>query len=273
MGKRNGKRDVDAQADYHGCTAEQMRHALDRALPSWQGLSRVRVIHGQGTALTPTLLEWCRERGIPCQTEPTNPGSSLLYPSQRVQKQENFGTALRERMPEELQQLRFAPPDPEAQRKAQEEQRRAQEEQRRRELARKELERREKDKEAEAERKRRQDALLWEAEKARLDAMNRQGGKQWENDVKPKAPAIVTRSVHTPQQEGYWKGELVRVADTDTETLKKEKRTGLDKLAPPIEDKPAEKPEKQKKPAAPTRDETADRALFEAEMARLMEGG
>jgi DNA-nicking Smr family endonuclease len=63
MAKRNGKKDADTQVDYHGCTAEQLRHALDRALPSWLGMGRVRVIHGQGTALTPTLLEWCRERG------------------------------------------------------------------------------------------------------------------------------------------------------------------------------------------------------------------
>src|SRR5258708_1376600 len=108
-----------------------MRLTLDRMLPSWKGMSRVRVIHGQGTALTPTVLQWCRERGIPYETERDNPGSTLLFPNQRPQAEESFGTVLRERMPEQLQNLRFTPSSPE-------ERLRAEQEQRRRELARKE---------------------------------------------------------------------------------------------------------------------------------------
>jgi hypothetical protein len=262
VARRNGKRDTDTEVDYHGMTAEQMRLALDRALPSWKGMSRVRVIHGQGTALMPTLLRWCSERGIPHETERDNPGSTLLFPNQRPQPQESFGTALRERMPEELQNLRLTPSSPE-------EQQRALEEQRRRELARKELERREKEKAEAAERKRKQDEALWAAEKARLDAMDKQKSrKNWE-DNKPNAPRVVTRGVHTKMQEGYWRAELVRVADTETETLQKQKKTGLDKLEPPLMPK-AEEPPKEKKPKTPARDEAADRALFEEEMARLM---
>lgn len=263
MAKRGGKKDVDAEADFHGMTAEQFRQALDRHLPGWKGMGRVRVVHGQGTSLLPTLHQWCKERAIEFQLEAHNPGSTLLFPNRRLQSVEMPLNTLGDRMPEALKQIRFAPPDPEAQKREQERQRLAI-------LARKELERRQQTKAADEARKQRQDAQLWEAEKARLDALDRKKSRpKWE-ETKPAAPRVVTRGVHTKQQEGYWKAELVRVADTDTDTLKKEKLTGLDKLAPPLEPAAPQKPE-QKKPAVPTRDEAADRALFEAEMSRLME--
>lgn len=272
MARKNGKKDIDSEVDYHGMTAEQMRMELDRRLPGWKGMSRVRVVHGQGTSLTPTLLAWCRERGIEWLTEPHNPGSTLLFPNRRQTTDETFINPIRAAMPEELQKMRLAPPTQAEQQRAIEQQK-AFEEQRRRELARKELARRAQEKAAETERKRRQDEALWAAEKARLDAADKNhSAKKWEADRKPTAPAVVTRSVHTKHQEGYWRAELVRVADTETETLQKQKKTGLDKLAPPIEPKPPQKAEEKRAPK-PTRDEAADRALFEAEMARLMEEG
>lgn len=266
MAKRGGKKDVDAEVDFHGMTAEQFRQALDRHLHGWKGLGRVRVVHGQGTSLLPTLHEWCRERAIEFHLEPHNPGSTILFPNRRPQTVETPLNTVSEKMPEALKQMRFAPPDPETLKRQAEEQRRQQ-------LVRKELEKRHKEQAAEVERKRRQDALLWEAEKARLDAVDKhRSQKKWE-DTKPGAPRVVTRSIHTKMQEGYWRSELVRVADTDTDTLKKEKLTGLDKLAPPMEavDPNAKQKQEPQKPAAPKRDVNADNALFEEEMARLME--
>lgn len=267
MGKKGGKKDVDLVVDYHGCTVEEMRHALEHQWSSWRGRRSVRVIHGQGAALRPELERWCRERGISFAAEPNNPGSTKLFPSDRTLPVTKIGTSLQEKglrlTPEEEAYLR----DPEALRRAQEEarKRQAEEERKRRE-------------EAAANRAQQQrDEALWRAEVARLDAQDRGRSKKnrGEERGKPAAPVVVPPAV-IKHQEGYWRAELVRVADTDHDTLKKEKRTGLDKLAPPMEPKPPQPAPTAATPAAPprpTRDEAADRALFEAEMARLTEQG
>lgn len=266
MAKKGGKKDVDVEADYHGCTAEQMRHALERRWPEWRGMSRVRVIHGQGVSLRPELMQWCEAKGVPCVAEANNPGSTLLFPNQRtLPAAPRMGSTLADKglrlTPEQEAELR----NPEAVRRArQEELRRKQEEERKR-------------REAEADQiaKQRRDEALWCSEMARLDAQDKNYAAKKrlaERDAKPATPVIIPPAV-IKHQEGYWRSELVRVAETDTETLKKEKRTGLDKLAPPMEAKPPQAPTAAAPaaPATPTRDEAADRALFEAEMARLFD--
>jgi hypothetical protein len=258
--KRGDKNDVDAEVDYHGCTVEQMRHALQQRWPEWRGMRRVRVIHGQGLALKPALLRWCRERGIPFAPEPHNPGSTYIYPASRQLTETSLTNTLAEKglrlTPEQEAALR----DPQAALRAQQEACRRQQEEERRKHA----------EEANRKAQQRRDEALWQAEMARLDALDkRHSQKPKENGEKPSAPILLPPTV-IKHQEGYWRAELVRVADTDTETLQKQKRTGLDKLAPPLETKPPQKPSGA--PAsAPKRDEAADRALFEAEMARLAE--
>jgi len=254
--ERRNKNDVDAELDLHGLTVEQMRHALEKRWPKWRGMQRVRVIHGQGDALKPALEHWCTERGIAFERERANPGSLILLPSRRLQETIPFGVTLREKglqlTPEQEAELR----DPQAAARARQEalRRRKQEEEQRRAEA------------ATQAANARQDEALWKAEMARLDALERKHIAP--SDI--RAPRILPPT-QIKHQEGYWRAELVRVADTDTDTLKKQKRTGLDKLAPPLEPKPADPPAKAT-PARPKRDEEADRALFEAEMARLSKG-
>lgn len=259
MPKKGGKKDVDVEVDYHGLTVEEMRHALERRWPTWRGLRRVRVVHGQGTALKPELERWCREMGIAFASEPNNPGSTRLFPTERTLPEMALNTTLAEKglrlTPEQEAELR----DPQAILRAKEEEKR-----RRQEEERKRLE----DEAAQRAKQRREEAL-WQAEVARLDALDRNRPKRKTDDGKPNAPVIVPPSV-IKHQEGYWRAELVRVADTETEVLNKQKRTGLDKLAPPIEPKPPKPaPAAPGRPAPPARDEATDRALFEAEMARL----
>jgi hypothetical protein len=77
---------VDDEADFHGYTRAEMFRWLNATWASrrWQGMRRVRVIHGKGVVLGSALREWCEAKGIPCQMEPGNPGSTILYPNQQV---------------------------------------------------------------------------------------------------------------------------------------------------------------------------------------------
>jgi hypothetical protein len=120
-----------------------------------------------------------------------------------------------------------------------------------------------------AEAAKRRDEALWQAEIARLDTQDRGKGKPAE-DAKPRPPVLIP-PLHLRFDEGYWKAELSRVADTDGETLQKQKRTGLDKLAPPMQPaKTAErKPRAHEAKPPPKRDLEAEQALFEEEMDRL----
>ncbi|HZP80109.1 MAG TPA: Smr/MutS family protein [Chthonomonadaceae bacterium] len=255
MANRRGKRDVDAEVDLHGLTVEQMRHTLQKRWPEWRGMQRVRVIHGRGEALKPELERWCREMGIPYALEPGNPGSTRIFPAHRELRDKPMGTTLAEKglrlTPEEEAYLR----DPQVVERARQEALRRQKEEERRKIA--------------AAGQRRRDESLWQAEMARLDALDRNRARRGTGDSRP-APPIILPPSEIKHQEGYWRAEIVRVADTDTDTLKKQKRTGLDKLAPPLEPKPAA-PASPAKPAVPQRDTAADEALFEAEMGRLAE--
>lgn len=254
------KNDVDIEVDLHGYTAEEMIALLRDEWPGWRGMVRVRLVHGRGSVLKPALDAWCAEMGIPFEMEPNNPGSALIYPSQRTLPNAALSVTLKDKglslTPQEQADLN----DPESARKriAQELARRQEEERKRRSDA------------ASQQLKMRQDEALWRAEMSRLDGMEKRRTGKSNSDLKPAGP-IVRPAAEIKHQEGWWKAELVRVADTDTDTLQVQKRTGLDKLAPPVVAvKPESVPEPPKSRKAP-RDTAADQALFEEELARLNE--
>ncbi len=257
MASKRGKRDVDVEIDLHGMTVEDMRLTLQQNWPKWRGMRFVRIIHGRGAALKPEVERWCDEIGVPFATDAWNPGAMRIFPTDRVLPNPTQGNTLREAglrlTPEEEAYLR----DPEAMERARQE-----------ELRRKAAEalRRQAEAASAAQRRRRDDSL-WEAEMARLDSMEKKGASQ--NGVKPRPPLIVP-AAQIKHQEGYWRAELVRVADTDTATLTKQKRTGLDKLAPPMEPKPTPVPGAPRMAKSiPKRDVQADQALFEEELAKM----
>ncbi len=256
MNKR-GKNDVDAEVDLHGLTIAEMRLTLQKRWPEWRGMRQVRLIHGQGVALKPELTRWCEEMGIPFTLEANNPGSLRIFPRERALPDNALGNTLREKglrlTPEQEAYLR----DPQAMERArQEEQRRQAEEARKRQAD-----------AAVQQARRRQEEGLWQAEMARLERMDRSRGGA-KSDAKPAAPIIVPPA-QIKHQEGYWRAELVRVAETEESTLHKQKRTGLDKLAPPIPPPPPAEAQTPRRAAPPPRETEADKALFEAEMARL----
>jgi hypothetical protein len=78
---------VDSEIDLHGYTALEARAELDRiwGRRCWQGLKRVRVIHGNGSVLRKVVRNWCDERGIPWATELMNPGTTILHPVNRAE--------------------------------------------------------------------------------------------------------------------------------------------------------------------------------------------
>ena len=263
MPKRGGKNDVDAEADYHGHTAEQMLLALQRKLAEWHGMKRVRVIHGQGEVLKFTLENWCREVGIAFHSEPNNPGSTLLSPALRPLPKPNLTNTLAQSglrlTPEQEAELR----DPEAAERA-----RIAEKKRRAEIERVRLLN-----EAAQKAQRQRDEAMWRQEMSRLDKLDKKNGnKQTQEGAKPLPPVVLPPSV-MKYEEGYWRSEIVRVGDTDTDTLQKQKRTGLDKLAPPLAPK-SQTPQLETtvlRKSAPKRNTAEDMALFEAEMERLEE--
>ena len=259
-GKKN-RRDVDAQIDLHGMNAEQMRLSLEKSWDEWRGLRRVRVIHGQGTVLRPALQRWCEEMGIPQDSDYDNPGSSLLYPRDRTLSNSPLFETLKEKglrlTPAQEAYLR----DPVAIERA------------RKEAHKLQLEAEMKKRKAASDlaQSRSKDEALWKSELARLDGMERRRSGKTDADKKP-GPPIIIPPLEIKYQEGYWRAELVRVADTETEILQIQKKTGLDKLAKPLEAKAAEEAAKKPRtPQAPRRDEAADMALFESEMMRLAE--
>jgi len=266
MAGRRRKSDADLEYDLHGHTSEEMRLLLQTEWPGWRGMQRVRLVHGRGDVLRPALAAWCSEMGIPFEIEPNNPGSALIYPTQRNAVQplkltntlKDKGLALTPVQQAELN-------DPVAAQKAREAEkaRRQVEERKRREDATTRLQ------------AQRRDEAMWLAEVARLDKLEKKRTGKTNLDGKPAAPVVRPPS-EIKHKEGWWNAELVRVSDTDTDTLKVQKRTGLDKLAPPII---AQKPQAEpghhatKGPSRrPERDTNADQELFEAAM-RDLEGG
>ncbi len=260
-GKRN-RIDVDDQVDLHGYTAEQLRLEFQKRWPRWRNLHSVRIVHGQGTVLKPEVVRWCAELGIASAPDTYNAGALCIFPQQRILPQPRLGNTLAESglrlTAEEEAYLR----DPaQAERARQEERRRQQAEAQRKQAQ-----------EAVQVTQRRRDDMLWQAEMARLGVLEKKKGKT-EADAKPRPPVVLPK-LEIKVEEGYWKAELTRVADTDTETLQTQKKTGLDKLAPPMKE---EKPAAPGSPAAgqpaprrtPQRDLAAEQALFEAEMQRL----
>jgi|GEM_PF-3591105 len=276
MPKRSGKTDVDAEQDYHGMTADQIEVDIQHQWLEWRRFQVVRIIHGQGERLRPVVHQWCADKGIKYQMEGGNSGSTLIYPNVKVAKTTpGIGTsALADAL--KSKGITISPDERKTVQRSADEERREQDRLR---LVRKELERRKKAGEAVEARKKQLDAQLWQAEVSRLDEVDKKrGGKRLNDgeDRKPRAPFVATRGRHTPLQEGYWRGELVRIVDTDHETLQAEKQTGLDKLAPPLipNARAAEPPKPQKKKSfGSQRNSDADQALFEEAMRRLEQGG
>lgn len=75
----------DLEVDFHGYTAAEMRAALDDTWGRrrWQGLRRVRVVHGTGEVLWRVLREWCDEKGIPWAPD-RRAGATVVFPVQRA---------------------------------------------------------------------------------------------------------------------------------------------------------------------------------------------
>lgn len=257
-GRNAGKRS-DAEVDLHGLTVEEMRLVLQKRWPEWRTRQTVRIIHGRGGSLKPALEDWLRERGIPFYPEPNNPGSVLISPLDRTLPQTSMQVTLAEKglrlTPEEISSLR----DPAALERArlEERQRREAEASLRRAA------------ETTQAARRRRDEALWEAEIRRLDSLDQRHRAGGDADDKPAGPRVLPPSV-LKHQEGYWRAELVRVADTDEPTLLKQKRAGLEKLAPPLEPSaPKQAGSARNEAPATSPNPEADRLLFEQEMDRL----
>lgn len=258
-GKRN-RNDVDAEIDLHGMTAEQLRIALQQHWSEWRRLHSVRIVHGQGAVLRPEIVRWCGEMGIPYLPDTRNAGALRIFPRQRTLPDSPIENTLR------ASGLRLTPEQEAALRDPAQAERARREEQQRLAL---EQQRRRAEEAAQAAQRRRDEAL-WQAEITRLGVQQKK--RKAADGDKPRAP-IVIPPLQLRYEEGYWRAELTRVADTDTETLQTQKKTGLDKLAPPMkEEKPA--------PAAGAsgaarqvarRDPEAESALFAEEMERLGE--
>lgn len=76
---------IDAELDLHGYTAAEARNMLDAAWSrrAWQGMRRVRIIHGTGEVLYKTVRKWADDRAIPWTLEAYNPGVTILQPALR----------------------------------------------------------------------------------------------------------------------------------------------------------------------------------------------
>jgi hypothetical protein len=76
---------IDLEQDFHHYTVVEMVSWLNREWASrrWDGLQRVRIIHGKGEVLPPALRRWCDEKGIPWAPESGNPGTTILHPARR----------------------------------------------------------------------------------------------------------------------------------------------------------------------------------------------
>lgn len=82
--KSNG---VDREIDLHGYTSAEARSRLNMiwSTREWQGLQRIRVIHGTGSALYALVRLWCEEKGIEWTVETPNTGVTILHPGRRLQ--------------------------------------------------------------------------------------------------------------------------------------------------------------------------------------------
>ena len=255
MASRRENRVVDAAVDMHGLNAEEMRRSLHDLWPSWRGLRSVRIITGQGVVLKPEAEQWCREMGIPFLPDPRNPGALRIFPGERSIPDVHLTTTLRDKgLRHAADAHAFLSDSAPAVRARLETERRKAEEQQTIST----------DADRAAQEKR--DETLWSAEIARLESQDR--AKSGDRSTEKPGPPRILPPSEIKHQEGFWRAELVRVAGSDEQTLTKQKRTGLDKLAPPIEPKPA-RPAPADKPKAPARESQADHALFEAEMDRL----
>src|SRR5438309_10691701 len=74
---------VDGEQDFHHFTVAEMRDWLNRKWGglAWQGMTRVRIIHGRGVSLGLALKTWCEEKGIEWAPESGNPGATIIFPS------------------------------------------------------------------------------------------------------------------------------------------------------------------------------------------------
>jgi hypothetical protein len=77
---------IDFEVDLHGDTSAGARSRLETiwSTKSWQGLRRVRVIHGTGEVLWKVVRLWCEEKGIEWTTESHNAGVTILHPGRRA---------------------------------------------------------------------------------------------------------------------------------------------------------------------------------------------
>ena len=71
---------IDAELDLHGHTAVSARNELEMVWSrrAWQGLRRVRIIHGTGQVLYQVVRKWADEKSIPWTLETYNPGVTIL---------------------------------------------------------------------------------------------------------------------------------------------------------------------------------------------------
>jgi hypothetical protein len=76
---------IDAEIDLHGLTAASARDQLETVWSRrvWQGLRRVRIIHGTGEVLYKIVRLWADDKSIPWTLEAYNPGVTILQPALR----------------------------------------------------------------------------------------------------------------------------------------------------------------------------------------------
>jgi len=265
MARNRNRKDVDDTLDVHGLTETELLLELQRHWALWRRLHTVRIVHGQGSVLKPAIERWCNDIGLPYLPDSHNPGALRIFPHLRTLPNTPLSTSLKERG---LQHLAAAPSgtsEPAGSPRQSNAPRQTASAGLHAKLEPSASARRA------AEAAKRAEEALWQAEISRLDAQDK-GKRKPIEDAKPRPPVVIP-ALQLRYDEGYWKAELYRVADTDTETLQVQKRTGLDKLAPPMR---AEKPAGQTKSPhvakpPPQRDVAAEQALFEEEMARLGE--
>ena len=76
---------IDAELDLHVHTAASARDQLEFVWSRriWQGMRRVRIVHGTGAVLYKVVRRWAEEKAIPFTLEAFNPGVTILQPSLR----------------------------------------------------------------------------------------------------------------------------------------------------------------------------------------------
>jgi hypothetical protein len=74
----------------------------------WQGLRRVRVIHGKGEVLGRALRNWCDAKGISWAPESGNPGATIIHPTSKTPRPASRARLNRPAQPARAER----PPDP-----------------------------------------------------------------------------------------------------------------------------------------------------------------